>query len=86
MIHLRASLGRMSTIETGGVLGQTMPWAVDITQPVFLPVLALLQVRMALTTEQVAVFPESACRYSTRQRYPSRQLCVITSQLDVRRW
>ena len=45
MIHQRASLGRLSTIEAGGVLGQTTPWAVDSTHPVFFRVLALLQVR-----------------------------------------
>ena len=61
MIHLRASLGRMSTIEAGGALGQTTPWAVDNTHPVFFRVLTLLQVMAVTLTGQTVEFSKNTC-------------------------
>ena len=44
MVHFRGSLGLLSTIEACVLSGTAPPWTVDNTHPVFVRVLALLQV------------------------------------------
>ena len=69
-------------VEAGGVLGQTTPWAVDSTHPVFFRVLALLQVRPVCMAAITVVSLKKGRRATTTPKQGS----IITAAVGCCRW